>query len=114
VHRIVYLLENGYVPRYVDHINGNRDDNRIENLRGASSHENIWNTGLTKRNTSGVKGVAWNPPTQNWRAQIKAAGKKYTKSFQRLEEAQEWVEFVREELHGDFANHGKFEVQNGY
>lgn len=39
LHRLVFLLSNGYLPKTVDHINGVRDDNRPENLRAASSRE---------------------------------------------------------------------------
>lgn len=45
---------------------------------------------------------------------LTVAGTRYVKFFKVIEEAQEWVEFVRQEAHGVFANHGKFEVQNGY
>lgn len=39
LHRLVFLLANGYLPKTVDHINGIRDDNRLENLREASHRD---------------------------------------------------------------------------
>ena len=39
-HRLVYLMHKGYLPRTLDHINNNRSDNRIENLRAVSAGQN--------------------------------------------------------------------------
>lgn len=39
MHRMVFLLKHGYLPETVDHINGNRADNRVENLRAANSRQ---------------------------------------------------------------------------
>jgi hypothetical protein len=39
MHRMVFLLAHGYLPETVDHINGNRADNRIENLRAANKRQ---------------------------------------------------------------------------
>lgn len=52
LHRLVFLLSNGYLPSTVDHINGVRDDNRPENLRAANSRQQQGNrsaAGFTKR-----------------------------------------------------------------
>lgn len=43
VHRAIFFLFNGFLPEQVDHINGNRLDNRPENLRASSSNENQHN-----------------------------------------------------------------------
>ena len=57
-HRIVWLWHNGYLPEgEIDHINRNKIDNRIENLREASSVCQRRNQNLRKDNKSGVKGV---------------------------------------------------------
>lgn len=58
-HRLIFLMHHGYMPEIVDHINGVRDDNRIENLRAATINENCYNCKLSKSNKSGVKGVYW-------------------------------------------------------
>lgn len=39
IHRLVFLMQYGYLPKNIDHINGNRSDNRIENLRAANDNE---------------------------------------------------------------------------
>jgi hypothetical protein len=59
VHRLVWLIHHGQFPRLLDHINRNRSDNRIENLRAATQAQNMQNTRLQKNNTSGVKGISW-------------------------------------------------------
>ena len=58
VHRLAWALEHGEFPSgQVDHINRNRLDNRISNLRVVTSSENMKNCGMSKTNTSGIKGV---------------------------------------------------------
>ena len=60
VHRIVWKLYYGVEPReFIDHINGDRTDNRIENLREANYNENMSNVKKSSKNTSGYKGVSW-------------------------------------------------------
>lgn len=54
----------------VDHVNGDRLDNRRENLRIVSHKINIRNTRLSKNNTSGVNGVSWSKKRGKWLAQI--------------------------------------------
>jgi len=67
-HRIIFFMFNGYWPEMVDHINGNKDDNRIENLRAADQHTNQYNRGIPKNNSSGVRGVYWNKSANKWQA----------------------------------------------
>ena len=58
-HRIVWQLHNGQIPDglQIDHINGIKDDNRIENLRLATHSQQALNTKLRSDNTNGIKGV---------------------------------------------------------
>lgn len=75
-HRIAWLIHYGEFPQdEIDHINRNRTDNRIENLRVVTSGKNSTNTGMYKNNTSGVKGVYWNSQKKRWHAQINVDGK---------------------------------------
>ncbi|MCH6546434.1 MAG: HNH endonuclease, partial [Deltaproteobacteria bacterium] len=66
VHRTVFYLSHGYLPEQIDHINGIRSDNRIDNLRGANDCTNAYNRGLQSNNTSGVKGVCWYKSRDKW------------------------------------------------
>ena len=59
----------------VDHINGDPLDNRRENLRAATHAENSRNMGLSKKNTTGYKGVRWNKNLKKWRASIWVGGR---------------------------------------
>lgn len=70
-HRLVWLMHFGSFPAGdIDHINGARDDNRIENLRMVEHVENMRNQKLRSTNTSGVVGVTWQKKHKNWRANI--------------------------------------------
>jgi len=59
----------------IDHINGDRCDNRLLNLRVVSPQVNAMNRSNRSDNTSGCLGVCWHPSTQKWRARIKVMGK---------------------------------------
>ena len=79
-HRIAWALVHGSWPeQQIDHINGIKTDNRIENLRSATNAQNGKNYGANKTNTSGIKGVSWCKQTQKWRAMIKVDGKSICK-----------------------------------
>jgi hypothetical protein len=108
VHRIVWFLIKGeQPPDIIDHINNDRGDNRIENLREATKSQNNFNSVLAKTNTSGFKNVYWCKQTNKWRVQVKAYG--YKKCFGRyedLEKAKEVAVEARKEMHKEFANNG--------
>lgn len=76
MHRIVFAnLFTMSFKEYVDHINGNKLDNRRKNLRFADKSQNGANSKLAKDNTSGYKGVTWHKQTRKWQAQIQVKGK---------------------------------------
>lgn len=74
-HRVIWLLETGSWPKYIDHKNGIKDDNRLHNLRSVSKQENNRNRKRGKNNSSGVVGVYWHTVTSKWAAQIAVSGK---------------------------------------
>lgn len=69
-HRIIWAMVHGYWPKQVDHINGDRADNRLCNLREVDNQQNQRNVRLTRNNTSGVCGVHWNRRANRWHARI--------------------------------------------
>ena len=74
IHRLVL---NAPENMEVDHINGNRLDNRRENLRLCTSAQNKCNRGPRKDNKSGYKGVSWHGQRQKWTVRIKTPYGKY-------------------------------------
>lgn len=71
-HRLAWLWMTGEWPALdIDHINGERDDNRWCNLREATRRQNIANSHPSNRNSSGVKGVSWCKRRNKWRATIR-------------------------------------------
>jgi len=76
-HRVIWAIHHGDWPDdQIDHINGVRDDNRIENLRVVTNAENARNKSMRKNNKSGVMGVYWNKCKSKWSAEIQCNGKK--------------------------------------
>lgn len=73
-HRVIWAMVHGYWPVGVDHINGNRRDNRIANLREADQAENMLNVKLRSDNPSGAAGVWQLRGSGQWRARIKRGG----------------------------------------
>ena len=74
--RIIYLMVTGVLPDVVDHINGDRSDDRWENLRSVSHRENLLNMRLKRGNTSGFNGVWFSHNEQKWKSEIKVNWKK--------------------------------------
>ena len=74
-HRLIFMFHHGYFPPEVDHIDGNKANNRIENLRAATHAENLRNQKLRSNNVSGHKNVYWSRREQKWRVGITFNGK---------------------------------------
>lgn len=75
-HRLAWAFAHGAMPsEEIDHVNGDRDDNRIANLRLASREINNQNVSLRSDSTSGYMGVSFYRPTGKWKAQIRHKGK---------------------------------------
>lgn len=104
-HRIIWKMINGSDPVCdIDHKNTDRKNNKDDNLREATQFHNSRNTRISRRNSSGVKGVHFNSLNRNWRASIMKDRKTYRLgSFKTLEEAEAAVTAARENLHGEFA-----------
>jgi hypothetical protein len=106
-HRVAWALHYGFWPEgHVDHINGARHDNRIENLRVVNARENMRNAAKSKRNTSGVTGVCYDRQYAKWRAHITVDRKRVCLGrFDDFEEARK-ARKAAEQKHGFSERHG--------
>lgn len=76
LHRLIWCLVTGEWPEGdIDHINRNRADNRLANLRAVTRSENNHNAGMSRRNKSGYTGVCWDKAKNSWIANICVGGK---------------------------------------
>jgi len=102
VHRLVFLYFHGFMPPQVDHIDGNRQNNHIENLRKATSAQNNQNRMAT--GASKIKGVVWHKQSKKWVASICINRKSvHLGSFEKIEDAAQVATDARKKLHGEFA-----------
>ena len=69
------FLLNPEKKKCVDHIDNNKHNNKLINLRFGTSQENNMNASLSCKNTSGTKGAGWNKKSMKWTAQICINGK---------------------------------------
>lgn len=108
VHRIIYMIETGVMLEngmHIDHINGDRLDNRIENLRVVTCVENCRNAKMPSNNTSGVNGV--HKYKRKWKAMITVDFRLiYLGLFSTLEEAIK-ARKLADIKYGFHANHGR-------
>ena len=104
VHRIIYLMHHGYLPELLDHIDQNRSNNVISNLRPATSAQNAVNSKVKCTNTTSFPGVIWNKKNKNWRARVGFEGKRIdVGSFSDKNEAFLAYQTKHIELFGEFS-----------
>ena len=108
MHRLAWLYVHGAWPDgQIDHINGDRTDNRISNLRDVSHVENGRNQKLGATNKSGANGVHWFSSRKKWRAAITVNGKsRHLGYFDTVAEASE-ARRSADEVYGFHQNHGR-------
>lgn len=77
-HRLAWFYVTGEWPKdQIDHINRDKTDNRFDNLREADNSLNVHNVGIQKNNTSGYKGVSYDPKLKMFRAYLDYRGQRY-------------------------------------
>jgi len=89
-HRLIWVWHSGDIPidKQIDHMDKNRSNNKIENLRLANNAQNSTNRSLSKRNKSGFNGVSFDKQTGKYKAQIMHLGKlKHLGRYDTKEEA---------------------------
>lgn len=107
-HRVAFVLMTGEWPSdQVDHINGNRSDNRWCNLRSASQAVNSRNMAMPSRNTSGRIGIHFDSKRKKWVAQGRAEGRHYNLGRFETMEAAVTARMCFEAEFGFHPNHGR-------
>lgn len=107
-HRLVWLYMTGEWPEdQIDHINHDKTDNRINNLREVTQQENSRNQCICIRNKSGVTGVHWDKERKRWHAQIYVSYR--SKTLGRFDDKFEAIcaRKAAEVKYGFHENHGK-------
>lgn len=85
---------------FTDHINHDRLDNRRQNLRFVTPTQNSWNSSISKRNTTGYKGVKYHKVNKNWNARI---GSKHLGTYQTAIEAARAYNEAAVSIRGEYA-----------
>ena len=106
VHRLIFLMFYGYLPKQIDHINNDRADNKIDNLRAADNTKNQWNVKIRKDNKSGYKNVCWIERDNRYKVEITVNKNKiYLGYYADAELADLVAHEARDKYHGKFARH---------
>jgi gamma-glutamylcyclotransferase (GGCT)/AIG2-like uncharacterized protein YtfP len=106
-HRIVWAMVYNSNPEIIDHINGIKDDNRIENLRSVSAEESAKNKPISKKTKNNVMGVYRDEKVKKWRVSITVNGKlKHIGYFANFDDAV-IARKSAEKAHNFHKNHGR-------
>jgi hypothetical protein len=108
--RVNRLVAQSFIPNpdnkpNADHIDNNKKNNNVNNLRWATQSENCSNMSIGNRNTSGIKGVHFDKLRNKWVAEIKHEGiKYYLGRFENIEDAIKARQLKSNVLQGDYVN----------
>lgn len=108
-HRAAWMVCHGDIPdgKQIDHINGDRKDNRIENLRLVEPIENSHNMKMSSKNTSGYTGVCWVSHLSKWNARISVNGKRIALGCYESQGDAISARRLAERTYGFHPNHGR-------
>lgn len=109
VHRVIWVLVHGSIPpgMFIDHINHDRADNRLANLRLVDSRGNSKNLSIPKNNKSGAAGVYYYDRYKKWEVKV---GRQYIGRYRNRSYAVKKHRQALEAL-GFHPNHGGSRVQ---
>ena len=105
-HRLAWFyVYKKWPPKFIDHVNGNRLDNRISNLRLATEEQNARNIVGNRLNTSGAIGVSWDKTTGRWKSYVGYKNKTISLGyFDSKEDAAFIAALARKKLYGTYAS----------
>jgi hypothetical protein len=107
LHRIIFFMHNGFLPDEIDHVDHNKLNNKIENLRPVSHQENHRNMRKQSNNSSGHVGIYFDEKIGKYRARIGVNSKAiHLGSFSNINDAIE-KRRLAEIFYGFHENHGK-------
>ena len=105
-HRLIFMMHHGYLPKIIDHIDGNPLNNCIENLREATHSGNSCNSRKPHTNTTGKKGVCWKKDKNKYKVEIWVSNKpKFFGYYKDFELACLVADEARNKYHKEFARH---------
>ena len=105
-HRLIFLMHHGYLPKFIDHIDGNRSNDRVENLRAANIRQNGLNSKIRKDSRTGVKNVTFSKSANKFAVRLMVDGVRKTIGFfDDIELAELAAREARELFHKEFARH---------
>lgn len=109
-HRLIFLYHHGFLPDFLDHIDGDKQNNKIENLRPASRAQNGMNRESYKNSSSKYKGVYWRKDNNKWQAHIRINNKpKYLGYFTVEEDAAIAYNIAAIKYYGEYARLNEME-----
>lgn len=106
-HRVAWAIVHGKWPSTIDHIDGDKSNNRISNLRSVSKAENSRNCRLSKNNTSGANGVSWNKTVEKWQVHVTVDRKQSCLGMFDCLDAAKAARALADQESGFHPNHGK-------
>lgn len=108
-HRVIWAISHNYWPNIIDHIDGDRINNLLTNLRECTPTQNSMNAALPSHNSSGYIGVSWDKKAKKWNANIGIPNTRTKKSLGFFVSFDEAVSARKqaELFYGYHINHGR-------